>query len=423
MRLFPIGIGQAGSMVAEQVYIMAKEVWESRGVRILAGKREDKEFRIKADPISHGVLIINSADADLNGIRYIPDHERNRLRLGSEIGHAGHGAGKDNFIGSELAKSTKERILDRIGRDDRMSETEVILLIASTAGGTGSGSIGLIVNWLKQSFGKPVYAMLLLPFESECDNRLVVENTATCLAKVLGEMEQAEGADAVILVDNQSFAQKREGSHDTDAINRKIAYSLRDLSCANEEQDYKYVSRQTLDAQDAINAIKGVTAIGYSERRISKGRRLLRSSNYLTSEKMITEGRKELIKAIEGLSIDCEERRDRDKLFFKAEKALCLFSAPPNEGAYEMGKTVQTFFTEHVPGVGLWYGVYVGGPEDTIGFTVILSRIGAGEATKTVQSFLDRGVVVQDRVEVVEKETDSDWKSTMEKSDKLKKKI
>ena len=69
-------------------------------------------------------------------------------------------------IGAEIAKEDADKVIDAIRTTKKFYETDAFLLIASAGGGTGSGSLPVMVQHVKERYSdKPVYAAVVLPFE------------------------------------------------------------------------------------------------------------------------------------------------------------------------------------------------------------------------------------------------------------------
>ena len=73
---------------------------------------------------------------------------------------------RSNADGAEQARRGAHKIVSTIRDHGDVPSADAIMVIATTAGGTGSGSVGVIVDLLKDAFKKPVYALLVLPFEN-----------------------------------------------------------------------------------------------------------------------------------------------------------------------------------------------------------------------------------------------------------------
>ena len=129
------------------------------------------------DPIYQGVFAVNLGAGDLYGLQYIPQTDDHSILLGATDEFRGRGAGKVNADGAEQARRNSKKITSALRDHGDVYSADAILVIATTAGGTGSGSVGVIVDLLKEELKKPVYAMLVLPFENQYDEPDSVINT------------------------------------------------------------------------------------------------------------------------------------------------------------------------------------------------------------------------------------------------------
>jgi cell division GTPase FtsZ len=138
-------------------------------------------------------------------------------------------------------------------------ESDAILVMASSGGGTGSGVIGWMVKTLKERTYKPVFALLVLPFAFEEKGKAsyAVINSATCLNTV------SKYADAVFLFDNESHRKvKISLAANMRKINEEIALNFYDLCCAGEEKHARYVGSKVIDAGDIKQSLSGISVIG-----------------------------------------------------------------------------------------------------------------------------------------------------------------
>ena len=298
---------------------------------------------------------------------------------------------KVNADGAEQARRDGKKIVATIRDHGDVPTADAIMVIATTAGGTGSGSVGVIVDLLKDAFKKPVYAMLVLPFANQYDDPDSTVNTATCLKKVLENSQ----ADAIFLVDNQKFVR----SHDTmtynySQINRRIADSFMDILCVGEETDRNYIG-EVLDANDVIRILHGPTAIGVSEtlvprRSLSLLDRLRgggkNGKHFATSKEQIERAQNVLHRALGDLSIDCELWED-GAVTYDAQHVLGLFSGPIEEATEEIVEMMDNCLAERVPNAGRRKGTYPGRTSDTISITVMISNIGTGAAMDRIEMF------------------------------------
>jgi len=203
---------------------------------------------------------VNSDATDLAGIVTIkPDHHH-RILVGAEITR-GHGVAKMSELGAEIARKDGDKVLDTLRRNPQLFECDAFLIIAGTAGGTGSGAAPVIARLLKQRVSDhPVYALAVLPFEHEENEERAISNTATCL-KSLGEV-----TDAVFLVENQRYLGKDASlAKNIRRINLLIVEPFFNLLCAGEEKNPRHIGAKTVDAGDIIQSLSGWSAIGYGQ--------------------------------------------------------------------------------------------------------------------------------------------------------------
>ena len=236
MKLVVIGLGQCGGRIADEFARLNRKAYSQRGIEIVTG-----------------AFAANTDIADLSGLKRIkPDYQHRILIGGRKTG--GHGVGKINELGAEVAKEDADKIIDAVRGTKRLPEADAFLLVAGAAGGTGSGSIPVITQYIKERFiDKPVYACLVLPFEhEEQTEERTIYNAATCLKSTYLV------ADAVILVDNQRYIVKESSLRDNlTSINSMIVEPFFNILCAGEEQKNKYIGAKVLDAGDIIQTLVG----------------------------------------------------------------------------------------------------------------------------------------------------------------------
>jgi len=120
MKLMVIGCGQCGGRVADEFARLNKVAHIQRGVDIVTN-----------------VVAVNTDITDLSGLFYIKPDFRHRILIGGKK-TGGHGVGKMNEIGAEIAKEDGDKIIESIRAAEKLPETDAILLVASAAGGAGS---------------------------------------------------------------------------------------------------------------------------------------------------------------------------------------------------------------------------------------------------------------------------------------------
>ena len=383
MKLVIVGAGQGGSNIADEFVAMGKWVWKNRRIRIFTGDEED--------PLSKGVFAVNLGAGDLYGLNHIPQTDDHTILLGTTDEFRGRGAGKVNADGAEQARRGAHKIVSTIRDNGDVPSADAMMVIATTAGGTGSGSVGVIVDLLKEAFKKPVYALLVLPFENQYDDPDSMVNTATCLKRVMDN----SSADAVFLVDNQKFVRGNQTmTYNYETMNRKIADSFMDILCVGEETDRRYIG-EVLDANDVIRILRGPTAIGISHTTIPKKQTSLlgrfrsaapKSNHFSVAKNQIERAQNVLHQALGELSIDCE-LWESGEAHYDAQNVLGLFSGPADEATEEIVEMMDNTLAERVPGAGRRKGTYPGRVSDTISFTVIISNIGEGSAMDRIETF------------------------------------
>lgn len=387
MKFVVVGAGQGGSNIADEFAAMGEWVWRNRRVRIFTGSERD--------PVCTGIFAVNLGAGDLYGIQHIPQTDDHTILIGTTDEFRGRGAGKVNKDGAEQARRNARKIAGTIRDYGDVYSADAILVCATTAGGTGSGSVGVIVDLLKEEFKKPVYAMLVLPFENQYDEPDSVVNTATCLKKVLDNSK----ADAVFLADNQKFVRKNESMGvNFSLINRRIADSFMDILCVGEETDRRYIG-EVLDANDVIRILKGPAALGISHAAVPPQKQsggwfgrfkgsngASKSRHFAISKAQIERAQTVVHSALAELSIDCEYIEE-GKILYDAQNVLGLFSGPAHEATEEIVEMMDNSFADRVPGAGRRKGTYPGRTSDTISVTVMVSNLGQGAAMDKVGWF------------------------------------
>ena len=415
MKLVIVGAGQGGSNIADEFVAMGKWVWKNRRIRIFTGDDED--------PLSKGVFAVNLGAGDLYGLNQIPQTDDHTILLGTTDEFRGRGAGKVNADGAEQARRGAHKIVSTIRDNGDVPSADAMMVIATTAGGTGSGSVGVIVDLLKEAFKKPVYALLVLPFENQYDDPDSMVNTATCLKRVMDN----SSADAVFLVDNQKFVRGNQTmTYNYETMNRKIADSFMDILCVGEETDRRYIG-EVLDANDVIRILRGPTAIGISHTTIPKKQTSLlgrfrsaapKSNHFSVAKNQIERAQNVLHQALGELSIDCE-LWESGEAHYDAQNVLGLFSGPADEATEEIVEMMDNTLAERVPGAGRRKGTYPGRVSDTISFTVIISNIGEGSAMDRIETFFTDATRMLGEVQHKREGREKQWESASKAAAKL----
>jgi cell division GTPase FtsZ len=303
LKLVVIGLGQCGGRIADEFARLNKKASSQRGIKIVTS-----------------AFAVNTDIADLSGLQRIKPDDEHRILIGNRK-TGGHGVGKINELGAEVAKEDADKVIDAIRKTKRLPEADAFLLIAGAAGGTGSGAMPIMTQYIKERFiNKPVYNLVILPFEhEERTEERTIYNAATCLKSSYSV------ADAVILIDNQRYIQKENSLlNNLSKINALIVEPFYNLLSAGEEKKQKYIGAKVLDAGDIIQTLVGWSTLGYSSSTASLIKHLLeRTRDFRKKADRIQKGIQAINLAVSGLSTYCNPADSR--------RALYLVSAPPRE--------------------------------------------------------------------------------------------
>ncbi len=330
MRLVVIGFGQCGGRIADEFARLNARARSVRGLHIITGS-----------------YAVNTDIADLSGLHTIKANYDHRILIGSRK-TGGHGVGKINELGAEIAREDSDKIIETVRNSKYFPETDAFLLVASAAGGTGSGAISVMTQQIKERYiDKPVYNLIVLPFEhEETTEDRTIYNVATCLKS------SYLVADAIFLVDNQRYTMKDSPiSHNLARINSTIVAPFFNLLCAGEEKKPKYIGAKILDAGDIIQTLVGWTTLGYGRSQSSFFRSLFSMRRDFRNKATETQkGIHALDSAVSGLSIKCNP--------LDAKRALYLVSAPAKEINVDLIKELGTSIKNMAPEVILRSGDY-----------------------------------------------------------------
>ena len=347
MKLTVIGCGQCGGRIADEFALLGKATHVQRGI----------------DAVTN-VLAVNTDIADLSGLSHIESDYQHRILIGSQK-TSGHGVGKINELGAELAREDGDKVIESITATQRFFETDAFLVIAGAAGGTGSGALPVLTQILKERYiHRPVYNLIVLPFKyEELTEERSIYNVGTCLKS------SYLVADAVFLVDNQRYIKKNLSLKNNLAkINYLVVKPFYNLLCAGEEIDPKYIGSRVLDAGDIIQTLAGWTVIGHGEVKIPRIR-IPGEEKLLHFREKVTETQKgvqAMDKAIGELSLKCNAT--------DARRALYLLTAPHEGMGMELIKELSSSLKNMATEAIIRSGDYPRG-KNSLGVTVILSAL------------------------------------------------
>ena len=294
MKIALIGVGQAGGKIAEA---------------ILAYQASSRtEFVTDA-------LAINSARADLLGLRRIP--AESRILIGqSRV--KGHGCGADNELGVRIAEEDIDEIRGAID-EIPVHEVDAFLVTAGLGGGTGSGAAPVIARELSNIYTEPVYGLGALPGSDE--GGIYALNAARSFQTFVREV------DNLLVFDNdawRSSGESLEGGYAS--LNEEIARRLGVLLSAGEVSEQP-VAESVVDSSEIINTLAGggVSTIGYANSRLERpprglfGRRESAPDQGEIINRITTTVRRA---ALSNLTLPAN--------ITSTERALVVVSGPPN---------------------------------------------------------------------------------------------
>jgi cell division GTPase FtsZ len=346
MKLVVVGLGQCGGRIADEFARMNERAHGRRGMNVITG-----------------AFAVNTDAADLSGLSVISKDHRHRILIGGRK-TGGHGVGKINELGAEIAKEDADKIVDAIRTTKGFFETDAFLLIAGSAGGTGSGAISVLTQFLKERYiDKPIWDMVVLPFEhEETTEERTVFNVATCLKSCYSV------ADAVFIIDNQRYVRKDSSiQSNVSKINSMIVEPFYNLLCAGEEKKSRYIGAKLLDAGDIIQTVVGWTVIGYGKTMAPMFRLPIElKSDFRKKGTEIQKGIQAMDEAISELSLKCNPADCR--------RALYLVSGPAKEMNMDMVKEIGDYMRDIAPEAIIRNGDY---PREKglVDVTVLLSEL------------------------------------------------
>jgi cell division GTPase FtsZ len=343
MKVMVIGVGDCGCRIASEFANLNKMARAKRHVSIITcayAVNNDQSFL---------------EDLTKSGPEWLkPVPIRGSLELGD----------RSNEAGARLMRQESERVMLAM-RLGAFVETDAFLFVAGAGGSLGSGGVPVIAQLLKERHvDKPVYALIVFPFDYEMDDPLRINNTAVCLKSI------DRVADAVILVDNggPGVPGAVMPVEDMGNVNREIVYPFYDLLCAAEMAGLKYVGGKVLDAGDIVQTLSGWTAIGMGMAKlpmsIFQWRKRAQGFDEKSSETLMA--LEAMNMALIRLSMDCKLE--------DAGKALYLLSAPAKRANIDMIKALGNRLRELAPNAEMRDGsFYVAG--DSVQVTVAVSQL------------------------------------------------
>lgn len=351
MKLAVVGLGHCGTRIADEFARVNQQARSSHGVEIVTS-----------------AIAVDTDIADMESLSYIRSHYQTRIIIGGRKA-GGHGVGKINEKGAEIAKEDGDKIISAMRGIEEIFHADAFMLTASTGGGTGSGSLPVVAKLLKDRYGdKPIYALVVLPFDhEEATEERTIYNTGTCLKSIHSV------ANAVFLVTNEKYINKESPlKSNLSVINTQIVEPFLDLLSAGEEKKQKYVGAKVIGAGDIIEALSGwtVMGVGRSELPLFKMPFWKRSNNKEDVNKA-NRGIDSVDAAMGALSLSCNIQN--------AKRILYMLSAPQSEININLIKEVGDYLKNLAPNAIIAGGDY---PQDKRAIEVLLVLSGLKDIEK-----------------------------------------
>ncbi|WP_410766572.1 tubulin/FtsZ family protein [Haloferax sp. DFSO60] len=234
MKLAMIGFGQAGGKIVDKFV----EYDRQRNAGIV-----------------RAAVAVNSAKADLLGLKNIPKDQR--VLIGqSRV--KGHGVGADNELGAEIAEEDIDEVQGAIDSIP-VHEVDAFLVVSGLGGGTGSGGAPVLAKHLKRIYTEPVYGLGVLPGSDE--GGIYTLNAARSFQTFVREV------DNLLVFDNDAWRKTGESVQGGyDEINEEIVNRFGVLFGAGEVKDGANVAESVVDSSEIINTLAGggVSTVGYA---------------------------------------------------------------------------------------------------------------------------------------------------------------
>ncbi len=204
MRILWIGFGQAGGKIANTMMGM--------------------------DRAHYRAIAINTEEADLTGLNRVNE----RILIG-RYKQKGRGVGADLDLSSEIALKSLSQMMGLIEKIGHDFDPEAYWIISGMAGGTGAGGAHVLASELKSIFGKPVYAVGVLPSTTGME----VEKEVLSISNTLKSIESWRNEfDNILLLDNPQYERREETTESIEKmyqrINGDLVRRLSILVCAGE---------------------------------------------------------------------------------------------------------------------------------------------------------------------------------------------
>ena len=360
MKLLVIGVGNCGCNLAEEFAQLNRRAKAERRVNIIT-----HAYAVNDDQTTLAVVTKSQSKSQSKWLQPVFIHNPHE------------GKNKSSEAGAELMRDQVERVFTAM-KPGELLETDAVLLIAGSAGSLGSGGVPVIAQQLKGRYvGKPIYALIVLPFESESADSQYIHNTAICLNSIY------QSVAAVFLVDNEGFLIEGNmaSGENVSSSNKEIVLPFYDLLCASEMVDSGHVGSRALGIGDIMQTLAGWTAIGVGNVKFTASKSLWRKTQDFR------EKGSETLTAMEAMNAALSQLSTICKLE-DAGKALYLLSVPSKEANIDMSKALGNHLRELAYSAVITGGDFHGA-KDSVQVTVAISEL---NYVDKIKDYYDRAV-------------------------------
>ncbi|MFH1232190.1 MAG: cell division protein FtsZ, partial [Planctomycetota bacterium] len=148
MKTMVIGFGQCGGRLADEFVRLDLRARDFRGINV----------------ITRTIAV----DTDMNSMQGLsPNRPGNLKILIGEGKTRGHGVAKQRELAAQIAMEEDFKITNEIKDSGRLDSTDAFMVVGGVAGGTASGGLPVFARTLKEKYNRPVFGLVVLPFEHE----------------------------------------------------------------------------------------------------------------------------------------------------------------------------------------------------------------------------------------------------------------
>lgn len=365
MKLALVGIGGAGTRIVNQILETERDTG-----RAMTGD---------------SVLTFNTKPPAEEDITAIPSDRR--VIIGDTYpGVEGTGVNADPDLAVAVTREDRNEI-HRAFDELELFDLDAIMLVGGFGGGTGSGTLAVLVRALQSTVDIPVYVCGILPAESENDRRVL--NAARALPSIV------PAADNVLLCDNDAWYDGQESLVSAyESINEALATRIVSVFGAGELAS-KGLAEQHIDPSDIMRTLAtgGVSTLGYAETTIERPNPVIRLLRKLLGKPPVDSDGTEATTITSLVKETVTGRLTLPCAVNSAERTAIVLSGPPGAISRKGFETSRYWLEETADTVEVLAGDEPRPGNGTITATVVLSNVTDVPRIEAMQS---RAVAAQE---------------------------